>query len=450
MIHQKLVQKQAQKLLFSPKMQQSMHILQMPMVELKDLIESELEANPLLEETYHEDPPTNINRYIDENDVRRELRITKPVTLQENLMRQFRLVAGSEEDIEIGEEIIGNIDDDGYLKTTCEEIAQATGKDMIKVEAILGLVQSLDPMGIAARNLKECLLIQLASNGKKDSLSWNIVENHLESCSKKHYDKIAKVMGVSLDEVKKAMLEISRLDPKPGRKLADKSDNQYIIPDIYVKNIDGEYQISNNKADIPNVKVNAFYDNILKDKSSDKATQDYIKDKIRGANFLIKCLHQRWETIYKISEFLVREQAEAMEKGRSFLRPLTFKDVANAIGRHESTISRAIANKYMDTPSGIFELREFFSAKLSNGNGASYTESDAGDNGDGGNGNGEHSSTSVKMELKEIVKEENKKKPLSDQKLQKLLTDRGINISRRTIAKYRDELKILPSHLRKI
>lgn len=261
---------------------------------------------------------------------------------------------------------------------------------------------------------------------------------------------MAKAMGVTLDQVKSAMAEISKLEPKPGRRYSHNSETQYIVPDLYVKVIDGEYHIVNNKFGVPNVKVNRFYNNILNDKRSDKETQDYIKDKMRGANFIIKCLHQRWETMQKITEFLIREQVEAIEKGRAFLRPLTFKEVAKAIGRHESTISRAVSNKYIDTPSGIFELREFFSGKVSNGNGGNGNggNGDPGDNG-GNGGNGNTSSTSVKMELKDIVKKEDRKKPLSDQKLQKILADRDINLSRRTIAKYRDELKILLSHLRK-
>jgi len=402
MIQQKLVQKQTQKMLFSPKMQESMHILQMPIIELKNLIEEEMQANPLLEEAMNENPPVNISPKIQENDYRKDLRLTKAPSLQENLLRQLGIYAVSQEDTEIGEEIIGNIDDDGYLKATCEEIAQALAKDVSRVEVILSAVQTFDPVGVAARDLKECLLIQLSAKGKKDSLVWKIVENHLDACSKKHYDKIAKLMGVGLDEVKQAMAEISRLEPKPGRRYSDKSETQYIVPDIYVKMVDGEYHILNNKFHIPNLKINGFYADILNDKKSDETTRDYIKDKMRGANFLIKCLHQRWETIHKITEFLVKEQVEAIEKGRSFVRPLTFKEAAKAIGRHESTISRAIANKYMDTPSGIFELREFFSGKVANGGNGN------GGNGNGG-GNGDVSSTSVKMELKDIVKKRTEK-----------------------------------------
>jgi len=439
-MEQRLVQKQAQKLLFTPKMQESMHILQISMVELKALIENELQTNPLLEETNHEASPLNVNRKIEDNDIRRDMRVTKPVTLEENLLGQLGLSVGSQEDMEIGREIIGNIDDDGYLKATCEEIALALKKDVSRVEAILEIVQSFDPAGVGARDLKECLLIQLCAKGKKDSLAWKIVEDHLTSCGKKQYDKMAKAMGVTLDQVKSGVAEISKLEPKPGRRYSDNSEAQYIVPDIYLKMIDGEYHIINNKFGLPNMKVNRFYNNVLSDKTSDKETKDYIKEKMRGANFIIKCLEQRWETMQRITEFLLREQVEAIEKGRAFLKPLTFKEAAKAIGRHESTISRAVANKYIDTPSGIFGLKEFFSGKVSNGNG---------NNGDG-NDNGDISSTSVKMELKDIVKKEARKKPLSDQRLRKILTDKGIDISRRTIAKYRDELKILPSHLRKI
>jgi RNA polymerase sigma-54 factor len=444
MIYQKLVKKQIQKILLSPQMRQSMHILQMPVLELKNLIENELETNPLLEEANYDKGPIHVNHDIENNDYRKDLRLTKPVTLQENLLRQMMLLAGSEEDVEIGAEIIGNIDDEGYLKATCEEISKALGKDMGKIEAVLGMVQGLDPLGVGARDLKECLFIQLCAKDKKDSLAWKIIENHFDSCTKKQYDRIAKALDVTVDEVKSVMTEISKLEPKPGRSYSNKSESRYIAADIQVKDIGGEYHILNNKSDLPALRVNMSYDSILKNKDSDKRTLDYIKNKIRSANFLIKCLRQRWETIYKITEFLVKEQSEAMEKGRSFLKPLTFKEVAKAIGRHESTISRAIANKYVDTPSGIFEFREFFSATLGN---KKDDESKTGKS--GGRTNDNYSAASIKMELKEMIKEEDKKKPLSDQALQKIFIDKGIGISRRTIAKYRNELKILPSSLRK-
>ncbi|MBU0759953.1 MAG: RNA polymerase factor sigma-54 [Candidatus Omnitrophica bacterium] len=422
-----------QKLIFGQKMQESMHILQMPLIELKNLIENEMETNPLLEESQL--PPSSPDRLrhkIDKNDVRRELRLTKPLTLQDHLLRQLGLLAATEEESDIGEEIIGNIDDDGYLKAGLDEIAQPLGVNILKIEAMVVVIQSFEPAGVCARDLKECLLIQLEANGKEGSIAWKIVEAHLDECGKKQYAKIAKALGVSMDKVQAAVAEIARLEPKPGRKYSDKAETQYIVPDIFVKKVDDEYQILSNQFDIPSVRVSSLYRDILNDKNSDEKTQDYIREKLTAANFMIKCIRQRQETMRKITEFLVKEQGECLEKGRSFMKPLNFETIAKAIGRHQSTISRAIANKYIDTPSGIYELREFFNGKIA------HTSSED-----------DHSSTSVKLELKNIIDNEDKRKPLSDQKLQKILTDKEIKISRRTIAKYREELKILPSYLRK-
>lgn len=398
-----------------------MQILQMPLVELKAVLESEMENNPLLEEAVQEIEQLPYARpNIEDDGQRKDLYLTKPLTLQENLLRQMGIAVDSHEDIEIGEEIIGNIDDDGYLKISPEEIARFLNKDVKKIESVIAMAQGMEPIGVCARDLKECLLIQLKAKGKKDTPAWKIVENHLEECGKKQYLKIARAMAISIDLVKECVQEISMLEPKPGRQYSSQAEAQYAIPDIFIKKIDNEYQLSTNKYDIPALRINHNYNSILKDKNSDKETIEYIKEKIQAANFLIKCVHERQKTMQKIVEYLVNEQVEFIEKGRSFLKPLTFKTVAHAIGRHESTISRAIENKYVETPCGIYELREFF-----------------------------NSSTSVKAELKDVIDKESKEKPLSDQKLRKILEDKDIRVSRRTIAKYREELKILPSHLRK-
>lgn len=335
-------------------------------------------------------------------------------------MRQLKISTLTQEDIEIGEEIIGNINDDGYLKINPEEIAQSLSKDIQKINTIIAIVQGFEPVGVCAKDLKECLLIQLAAKGKKDTLIWKIAENYLEECGKKQYLKIAKAMGVTLDKVKESASLIPKLEPKPGRQYSSQPAAQYIIPDIYIRKFEDEYQVLSNKSDIPILRISTTYNSLLKDKSSDKSTTDYIKQKIRAANFLIKCVRQRQETMQKIMEYLVKEQSEFIEKGRLYLKPLNFKAVANAIGRNESTISRAVENKYVDTPAGIYELREFF-----------------------------NSAASVKEELKDMIAKENKAKPLSDQKLEKILEEKNIKLSRRAIAKYREELKIPPSYLRK-
>jgi len=435
-MEQKLVQKQAQKMLFSPIMQESMHILQMPLMDLRNLIENELENNPLIEE-FNPPPPLHIRREPNESEQNRFMGMANPVTLQENLVGQLSIMGISEEDMLIAEEIIGNIDDDGYLKASVQEIAQSLNKEIGLVEKALSLVQNCEPYGVGARDLKESLLIQLGFNDRKDSLAWKIVENYLAECGKKQYLNIAKLTGATLSDVKQAVSEISKLEPKPGRKYSIYPENQYIIPDIYIRNIDGEYQIESNRFDIPLIRINPQYNSILKDKGCDQKTQDYVKEKIKSANFLIRCIRQRQETIRKIVEYFVKEQSEFIEKGRSYLKPLKFDTVAKAIGRHQSTISRAIENKYIETPAGLYAMREFFSSGISDSH-SMESQKNIG-----------HSSTSVKIEVKNIIDNENKSKPLSDQKLEKILCEKGINISRRTIAKYREELKILPTHLRK-
>ena len=425
MADQKLVQRQSQKILFSPRMQESMHILQMSIVELKGLIENELESNPTIEEEQYSGP--KLSRPNEDEYSNMESILTKPPTLREHLIRQLMIEAKTPIYIEIGQEVIGNIDDDGYLKATAEEMAESLGMALAEVEEVIAMVQGFEPYGICARDLRECLLLQLKAKGKKDSLCWKIIEGYLPECGKKQFLNIAKTLGVSVEEVKDCIHKISGLEPKPGRKYQDNRNDQRIIPDIFIKKIDDEYTISTNQFDLRPLRVNSSYKDMLKDANCDQKTRDYINEKLKSANFLIKCIRERQETMQRIMEFLMREQIECIEKGRSYLRPLTFKDMAKVIGRHESTVSRAIANKYVDTPSGIYELREFFSRELANND----------------------SATSVKLELKDMIDKENKTKPVSDQKLQKILEDKGIKISRRAIAKYREEMKIPPSHLRK-
>jgi len=435
MADQKLVQKQSQKVLFSPRMQESMHILQMSIIELKGLIEEEMASNPTIEEEqYYEHSLPRPNEYEYPN---MESLLTKPNTLREHLIRQLMIEAKTPIYREIGHEVIGNIDDDGYLKATAEEMSGSLGAALAEVESVIAMVQGFEPYGICARDLRECLLLQLKAKGKKDSLSWKIIENYLPECGKKQFLNIAKAMGASVEEVKECIHKISGLEPKPGRKYQDRRNDQRIVPDIFIKKIDDEYTISTNQFDLRPLRVSSSYKDMLRDANCDQKTRDYINEKLKSANFLIKCIRERQETMQRIMEFLLQEQAECIEKGRSYLRPLAFKDMAKAIGRHESTVSRAIANKYVDTPSGIYELREFFSRELAN-NGNSRE-----------NGDASRSATSVKLELKAMIDKEDKTKPVSDQKLQKILEDKGIKISRRAIAKYREEMKILPSHLRK-
>jgi len=267
-------------MVFAPKMQESMQILQMPIVELKTIIENELENNPLVEEEITP-IPLYIRREPNENRDNLALGMANPVTLQENLSRQLGIMGISEDDTAICEEIIGNIDDDGYLKASVQEIAEGLHKDAGLVEKALELVQGLEPYGVGARDLRECLLIQLRMNNRNGSLAAKIVENYLNECGKKQYLNIAKLTGAGLGDVKQAVSEISRLEPKPGRKYSSYPENQYVIPDIYIKNIDGEYHIEANKFDIPLMRINPQYNSMLKDKDCDEKTRDYVKEKMK-------------------------------------------------------------------------------------------------------------------------------------------------------------------------
>src|SRR3989338_11395300 len=308
MADQKLVQRQSQKILFSPRMQESMHILQMSIIELKGLIEDELESNPTIEEEQYSGP--SLPRPNEDENPNMESFLTKPPTLRERLLRQLMIEAKTPIYIEIGHEVIGNIDDDGYLKATAEEMAKSLDKAMAEVAEVIAMVQGFEPYGICARDLRECLLLQLKAKGKKDSMSWKIVESYLPECGKKQFLNIAKAMAVSVEEVKKCIHEISVLEPKPGRKYHDSRNDQRIIPDIYIKKIDDEYIISTNQFDLRPLRVNSSYKDMLKDANCDQKTRDYINEKLKSANFLIKCIRERQETMQRIVEILLREQAE--------------------------------------------------------------------------------------------------------------------------------------------
>ncbi len=434
-MEQRLIQKQIARLSMAPKMVESIRILQMPITELRAMVEEEIQKNPLLEEAdIRIDEKEKRESPEIEDEEQRELPLARPVTLQENLLRQLRIFVTSKDEVMIGEILIGNIDEDGYLQITLEEVAKELGFELSKVEAVLSLIQGFEPMGVGARDLKECLLLQLKSKDMEGSLAWQIVDSFLEDCARKQYNKISKALKVSLEEVEKAHKVISRLEPKPGRAHSNQDENHFIIPDIIIRPTGREYEIMQNGEDIPRLRINEYYRKLLKDDNTSEEVRNYIAEKISSANFIIKCIRERWETMRKITKFIVERQGEFIEKGKAFLKPVNFKDAARAVGRHESTISRAVANKYIQTPCGVFELKSLFSSRLPNGV----------ENGEDG-----VSSKAVKAEIEILIKMEDRKKPLSDQKIQAVLAERGIKIARRTVAKYREELKILPSHLRK-
>jgi len=467
--------KQTQKLILSPQMQQAIKILQLPLMELRADIQQELATNPLLEEQL--DSESNHQLLTDqekhkENDTQKEIdfkeefdklskldeewkeyfrqtgfhrknnaqneeqrkyfedSITIHESLQEHLLKQLSVAANSDKMKKLGEIIIGNINDNGYLQGTDEEIAKTANASLDEVEEGVDLIQKFHPVGVGARNLKECLFIQLMRLDQLDSFAAKIVNNHLDALGKKKYPQIAKLLKISVDEVQIAADIIAGLEPKPGRMFSE-DRTHYIIPDIAIEKIDGQYQVILNNDRIPRLKISNLYKNIMNNNSTSETTKNYIKEKVKSGMWFIKNIHQRQETTYNIVTVIAEVQKEFLDKGIAFLKPLTMNIVANKIGVHESTVSRALANKYVQTPQGIFELKFFFTSKLKTSSGESV------------------SSTNIKNEINNIIKNENHKSPLSDQQIIEILDKKGVQLARRTVAKYRKELNILPSNLRR-
>ena len=457
----------------SPQLQQSLLILQTPLLELRNLVQQEMETNPVLEEL-PEDPGADdsgeVEASADENfknefeklasldeewrdymaqsasssldgrrgskdaDEKRQFLFDSiPVqeTLQQNLVAQLNQTVLSADDRKVAELIIGNIDDDGFLRSTPEEMALNSGIPQADFERILALIQSFYPAGVGARDLRECLLIQLRRQGKEHSLEHTVVSEHMEELAKHRFPEIARRMAISVEEAQKAADNIARLNPRPGQVFAAAPQN-YVLPDVIVEKVDGEYQISLNNEQIPHLRISNLYKDIIA--SGDAQTRDvkdYIRDKIRSGKFLIRSIHQRQQTILNIAQQIVSRQRDFLEHGASHLKPMTMAEVADAVGVHETTVSRAVSGKYMATPHGVFEMKYFFTSGYQTATGESL------------------SNTSVKQAILDLVKHESGGAPLSDHEIVDILSERGIPIARRTVAKYRSELNILPSHMRR-
>ncbi|MFN8389130.1 MAG: RNA polymerase factor sigma-54 [Bdellovibrionota bacterium] len=484
----KLNQKLSQSLVMTPQLQQAIKLLQLGRMEYLEVIERELLENPVLEdlgenesfappaETFADanastgddnhsseapaefsdrhdsssadprEPKTDFSEsYGDSqfefsnrnrsNDSDREkpsveATVSNPAGLASHLLWQLRTSDLPPEDQEIAAQIVGNLDRNGYLCCPLDEIANTCGRESDAVERVLSLVQSLDPAGIAARDLRECLLIQLEQLGQASSLAWNIVSLHLGELEMKRYDVIAKREGVSVDDVYQAIKTIQKLEPRPGRPFVDEAPI-YITPDVYVRKVGDDYVVSLNESGMPRLRLNPVYQELLQNgKGRELGDKEYIQDRIRSASWLIRSIQQRQQTIFKVTQSIVKFQREFLEHGVSALKPLVLRDVAADVGMHESTVSRVTTNKYVHTAQGVFELKYFFSSGLRT---------------DGG----EVSSESVKERIRELVSKENPKKPLSDQAIVTVLKAEGIDIARRTVAKYREMLNILSSSRRK-
>ncbi|HSP46202.1 MAG TPA: RNA polymerase factor sigma-54, partial [Chthoniobacterales bacterium] len=351
-------------------------------------------------------------------------------TLQQHLMGQLNQAPLDADDRKTAELIIGNVDDNGFLQTTPEEMALNTGIEQEDFETMLLLIQSFYPPGVGARDLRECLLIQLKREGKGNSLEYKIIQEHMADLGKRRFPEIARRMGIGVEQVQKCANNIAQLDPRPGQIFAAAPQN-YVLPDVTVEKIDGEYQVILNGEQIPHLRISNTYKDIMSQDSNGSEVKDYIRDKIRSGKFLIKSIHQRQQTISNIAHEIVKRQLEFLDHGTAHLKPMTMVQIADIVGVHETTVSRAISGKYMSTPQGVFEMKYFFTPGYQTATGESM------------------SNTSVKEAILDLVKNENGATPLSDKEIVEILSERGIPIARRTVAKYRTELNILPSNMRR-
>ena len=489
-----LSQRLTQSLILAPQLQQSLALLQAPTLELKALVEQELQQNPVLEEvaspesdladqpvTDDGDVPasaepssdttfetaqekavdapvddfqaefdrlvqldqewrdhfsqTNLPiRQSTEDEERRQFMLDSLVagtSLAQALMEQLRDTDLSEEQRGIAELIIGNVDDYGYLKATVEELSLSTNLPVEKISAVLKVIQTFDPPGVGAANLRECLLLQLERAGQQDTLEYRIVHDFMDALGKRRIPEIARGTGRTIDDVQNALRRIARLEPRPGRAFLPDTD-QYVLPEVFVQKAGNDFTVTTNDEHIPHLRISNIYKDLMAQGGNSAEVKNYIREKIRAGKFLIKSLHQRQQTILNIGKEIVKRQREFMEKGVAHLKPMTMAQVAEVVGVHETTVSRAVSAKYMQTPQGVFEMKFFFTAGLQTASGDGV------------------SNTSVKDMIAEIFKCEDTTRPLSDQEVVKMLSDKGITIARRTVAKYRGELNILPSNLRKV
>lgn len=450
-----LTLEQSQKLIMTPELRQAIELLQFNSMELKDYISKELEENPILEnsnsgeefeniEEYTKDKEVDWKEYLEKyDDISYKSQIDKNIqeynyeaftsstdSLNEHLMLQLSFSDLSDKEYEIGENIIQNINDNGYLTASLEEIGKVTKSSISEVEKILDVVQQFEPLGVGARDIRECLLIQIKDQKIVEAYIINIIENHLEDIALNKIQKIAKELNIETKEVQYAFDYIKTLEPKPGRLFHGNADDiRYITPDAEIQLVEGEFIVIIKEITGPRLNINNYYKELMKT-AKDKDTIEFLNDRFNRAMWVIRSIDQRRSTIRKVIESILKFQIEFFQEGEQSLKPLTLKDIAEDIEMHESTISRATNGKYVQTPRGLFELKYFFSSGLLGSE-------------------GDISSTSIKSMLKDIIDGEDIKKPYSDQRLSEILKEKEINISRRTIAKYRDELNIPSSSMRR-
>lgn len=444
---------QTQKLSMTPELIQAIQILQYNNQELNEYIDKELLENPILESEYHKESDTEIDIdslrdqliQADENveaykqweshstsdEYSYENFVAFNYTLTEFLIEQLHFSSLKGQDAEIGRYIIENIDDNGYLSMSLEEICSVLDVDLDSCERVLDLIHTFEPSGVGARDLNECLIIQLAALGELTDEIEFIISNRLKDLADNKYALISKEVGISLTEVQEIADLIKTLEPKPGRGFDSDNSIKYILPDIYVEETNGEYIVSTNDGSTPSLHISSYYNSLAEEAKSDKELSNYLNNRFNSAMWLMKSIEQRKKTIYNVASAIVQFQNDFFAKGERFLKPLTLKQIAETVGVHESTVSRAINGKYMQCPRGVFELKYFFTGGILNEDGSGV------------------SSNSIKSMIKEFVDAEDDKKPLSDSKISEMLHEKGIDISRRTVAKYRDDIGILPSSKRR-
>ncbi len=472
-IQQKLHTKLVQKLILTPSLQQAIKLLPMSTLELSDLLNQEMVENPMLEEVPTEDlqpaePSTTpekssdlekLNKtdtwddqdyeyffgdYLDDGyraRVPQEMKELPPIentlstasSLADHLNWQLSMQTDDSVLREIGKAIIGNLDDDGYLVASFEELASMGPWPAEAVERAVRLVQGFDPIGVAARDLQECLLMQIRHLGLEGTPTEKIISEHLRLLQNHQVPEIARKLGLTIDELKEHIEVIRHLDPKPGSR-HNPTASQYVIPDVYVMKVEDQYVAVLNEDGLPQMRISPVYRRLLDKGAADNTdeTRAYVKDKFRSALWLIKSVEQRQKTIHKVANSIINFQRDFLDQGIEHLRPLVLRDVANDIGMHESTVSRVVTNKYMHTPQGVFEMKYFFHSGIS----SSYGES--------------VSSVTIKQRIRKIIDNEDPRKPLSDSKIVSILQREGLVLARRTIAKYREELKIPTSNQRKV
>ncbi len=462
--------KLSQQLKMTPQLQQAIKLLQLSRLELENEIRNELNENPVLEEfadTVEEDPGQMIKERNAESDktpmdqdpktqdemewenylnsqytpsslagrtgageeINYDNFISKETSLHDHLDWQAQMSGFEEKDLNCCLYVISYIDENGYLEKSLEELAAESDFELERLEVALSLIHEFDPHGVGARSLEECLLIQARHLQEDTPDVVHIIKNHMKDLELRRYDQILKSMNIDKTSLKELSDIIKSMDPKPGRAFAS-HPTQYVVPDVYIHEVAGEYMVTLNEEGLPRLRLSKLYREDLK-KTTNAEVDNYVKDKTREAVWLIRSIHQRQRTIFKVAESIVKHQLDFFKKGSGFIRPMILKDIANDIEMHESTVSRVTTNKYVHTPRGIFELKYFFNSGVT----TDYGE--------------ELASESIKLKIKDFLSKEDAQKPYSDQKIVDFLKEEGISIARRTVAKYRESLGILPSSQRK-